>query len=71
MQAYRAKVTARTGLLLGGQKTHHSHPFETFKLAVQWADNIIAINKVAGRDPMYDGIRQLESSNPITEAEGA
>ncbi|MHA2265149.1 MAG: hypothetical protein ACXAEN_22370 [Candidatus Thorarchaeota archaeon] len=63
--AYVGKVTARTGVLLGGVKTHQSSPFADWREVVRWCDEVIENNKASGRDPMYDGIRMVYSSNPI------
>lgn len=69
MNAYVAKVTARTGLLLGGVKSVTCTPFEEFRDAVRWSDHTIETNKEANRDPMYDGIHMVYSKDPITKTE--
>lgn len=57
IKSYIAKVSAYSGVLIGGVPSVTSCRFETFKQAVHWSDQCIAHNKFADRDPIFDGIR--------------
>ena len=48
---YKAIIRAKTGLLLGGVKTHTSIYFDTREDADNWARVIIATNIQSNRNP--------------------
>jgi hypothetical protein len=50
MRAYKARIRAMSGLLLGGVKEHVSSPFETREQAEAWLAVVIQGNREAGRD---------------------
>ena len=64
---FRAKVRARTGLLLGGVFEIESSAFSSYQDAVKWGDCVIKANIEAGRDPMFDGIWMLGAREGMSE----
>lgn len=65
MRAYRAIIHARTHRpLLGGRAYHTSSWFASFHDAVDWATEVFAANKAAGRRPMFASICVSVSVDP-------
>ena len=59
---FKAIIQAKTGLLLGGVKTHVSTYFDTYEDADNWARVVIATNIDSNRDPAREFTIETEQS---------